>query len=207
MPSTRRLPHHRCRRRGGDVRRHAARRLARQAARLGVRRPTSDGAHVARSPDVGGMAMFDRLPRRARRRAAARPVRPAVRRATPSRAASLIAACVDLRRRVARRHPRHLGAGQGGRHRRSPAWCSSWFGVTMYFFRVPFFDVIVLSDGLDAAGHRAVAARDDAGDQPHRRPRRPRRRASSPSAPARSSSTASELDELRTADRRRTSAR
>ncbi len=51
-----------------------------------------------------------------------------------------------------------------------------WFGVTMYF--VP--GAVLRSDRpvarLEAAGHRAVAAGDDAGDQSHRRPRRSRRR-------------------------------
>ena len=52
-----------------------------------------------------------------------------------------------------------------------------WFGVMMFSFRLPFYDgPIILSDDLQAAGHRAVAARHQPGDQPHRRARRARRR-------------------------------
>ena len=50
------------------------------------------------------------------------------------------------------------------------------YGVTMFYFRVPFVDDVLLSTDWRAARHRAVAAGDDPGDQPHRRPRRPRRR-------------------------------
>ena len=50
------------------------------------------------------------------------------------------------------------------------------YGVTMYYFRIPFVDDIVAVDDWVPLDHRAVAARHDPGDQPDRRPRRPRRR-------------------------------
>ena len=52
------------------------------------------------------------------------------------------------------------------------------FGVTMFFFRMPFnlfhTDTVVLGLRPRAARHRAVGRADDERDQPHRRPRRPR---------------------------------
>ena len=86
-----------------------------------------------------------------------------VRRATPSRSASCSRPAIDLRRR-----PASTTSARCRRRPRSPARCSPGvvlvlFGVTMFYFRMPFFDgSIVLSADLDAADHRAVAARDDA---------------------------------------------
>ncbi len=49
----------------------------------------------------------------------------------------------------------------------------AYFGVTMYFFRIPFLGVAVPRSGPVAALDRAVARGDGQRHQPHRRPRRP----------------------------------
>ncbi len=79
------------------------------------------------------------------------------------------------RRRAVRRHQGPLGAGQGHRHRRRRTGP-----------RLVRRDDVLLPAAvprrvrplrrLDPAGHRALAARHDPGDQPHRRARRPGRR-------------------------------
>ena len=145
----------------------------RQAAQLGVHPQRTVGAHVARAR-CRWAGDADRLLRRARCGADARSVRRLVRdqhRAAGRRDRGRH----HLHRRLRRRHPRHPAAGEGDRHgprRRGPGL-------------VRRDDVlrpraVLRRDrplvGLEAAGHRAVAAGDDAGDQSHRRARRTRRR-------------------------------
>ena len=131
--------------------------------------------HTEPMPAIGGLAMFIGFLVALRHGPAARPLRPAVR-------------------------PQLRAGGRRCWRRRSssPSACSTtsealsapakvtgtvvaglalvWFGVTMFYFRLPFLGVFVPLRRLDPAGHRALAARDDPGDQPDRRPRRARRR-------------------------------
>jgi hypothetical protein len=104
--------------------------------------------------------------------AAARRLRPALRRNSEPRA--WCSRARSSSRGVRRRHRDMVGAGQGHRHRLGRRW-RSYFGVTMFYFRVPFYDVVILSADWTPA-HDPVAARHDAGDQPDRRSRRPGRR-------------------------------
>ena len=85
------------------------------------------------------------------------------------------ASCRGRRHRV-RRPPRrregHAAAGQGHRLRVA-ALAGGWWGVTIYYFSFPFFDSRPLRR-LGTARDGALAARHDAGDQPHRWARRSR---------------------------------
>ena len=97
-----------------------------------------------------------------------------------------------LRGGLPRRHPRH-----GAARPRSPASCSpgsssSWFGVTMIYFRVPVLRRDRPVERLDAARHRVLAARHDTGHQPDRRARRARGRHRRHRVRSRSSSTRSD---------------
>ena len=115
-----------------------------------------------------------RLRRRARRRLADGPLRPAL---PEQLRAARRAAGGDgrVRHRPRRRHLGAVGTGQGDRHR-----------GRRHDPRLVRRDDVLLPrpvprrllpvDRLDAADHRAVADRHDAGDQPDRRPRRARRR-------------------------------
>ncbi len=148
-------------------------RLVRQAARLGVHPQRAVGAHVARAR-CRWAGDADRLLRRARCGADARSVRrvvPHQHRAARRRDRRHH----HLPRRLHRRHPRHPAAGEGDRHRprrRGPGLVRR--DDVLRPRAVLRRDRPVAR--LEAAGHRAVAAGDDAGDQSHRRPRRARRR-------------------------------
>ena len=60
--------------------------------------------------------------------------------------------------------------------RSSPALILVWFGVTMFYFRVPLLDVFFLADDWVPLVTVIWLLGDDPGDQPHRRPRRAGRR-------------------------------
>ena len=125
-------------------------------------------------PAIGGLAMFVGFLVALVDGPAAGPLRPAVR--PQLRAGGRRAGGDDHhRRRAVRRRQGAVGAGQGHRHgRRRPRP------------RLVRRDDVLLPPAvprrvrpvrrLDPAGHRAVAARHDPGDQPHRRPRRAGRR-------------------------------
>ena len=136
--------------------------------------PNDRTVHTQPIPAFGGLAMYVGFLVALGDGPADGPLRPAVR--PQLRAAGRPAGGDDHRRRRAvRRHQGPLGAGQGHRHRRRRPGA-----------RVVRRDDVLLPAAvprrvrpvrrLDPAGHRAVAARHDPGDQPDRRARRAGRR-------------------------------
>ena len=79
----------------------------------------------------------------------------------------------DRGRRPDRRRPRHVRpAKMSGQV--LAAMVLVFLGVTMFWFKLPFAGLIVLSSFGDPAAHRPMGDRDDERRQLHRRPRRPR---------------------------------
>ena len=164
--------------------------------------PNERSVHTSPVPDVGGLAMLIGFFAALGCGADARPVRrvvPHQHRAAGRRHRRHH----HLPRRVHRRHPRHSAARQGDGHR--PRRRGAGLVRRDDVLRP---GAVLRRDrpvpGLEAVGHRAVAAGDDAGDQSHRRPRRARRRHRRHRRRRSSSSTATDSPSS-TCCRRRTS--
>ena len=143
------------------------------ARRVGwVVEPDERRIHSVATPDVGGIAMFIGLTAAPRSSATQQQLRHHLR---PQRRAarSLHRGVPDVHDRSVRRRPRDLRACQGGRHDRGCRRVDLLRRDDVLLPR-PVRRRLHDQRRLDPVDHGRLAARHDAGDQPHRRPRRPR---------------------------------